>query len=186
LVVFIRPKKAEKNIPTTTGGDFLDHHHIDRLNSAVALPKSFHKKYNYQLHWADDVLEKVGKYCTNKKLPNNKGRVFTKGLGAVSIIFTFLDIASAIKGDPTAGWNIFARVTEKGKLYYLMEKDLFLMVYKLNTSGDDVEIAYTTYTDYDYNKELKKYVGVNPIGNYKESFNKETKQTYYAGPDNID
>jgi hypothetical protein len=166
-------------------GDGFHHHHIDRLNSAVALPKKFHQDFNFQLHWADDVLEKVGKYCTDKKLPNNKGRVFTKGLGAVSIIFTFLDIASAIKGDPTAGWNIYANVSKKGKLYYLMEKDIFLMIYRLNINEDDVEIAYTTYTDYDYNKELKKYVGVNPIGNYTEKFNKKTKQTYYAGPDKV-
>ncbi len=33
---------------------------------------------------------------------------------------------------------------------------------------------------------LVKAGALHPIGNYTEKFNKKTKQTYYAGPGNID
>ena len=73
-------------------------------------------------------------------------------------------------GDPTAGWNIFASPSEKGKLYYLMEKDVYLMIYRLNISGDNVEIAYTTYSDYTYDDSKKKYVGVKPNWQLQRTF----------------
>jgi hypothetical protein len=158
-------------------GQTFAHHHVDRINIAVGLPRDFHNNYSKQLHWGDDVLEKLGKYCEDKKLPNNKGRFVTKGLGTVSIAFMFLDVVKMFKGDPTAGWNVFARPSEKGKLYYIAEKDMYLMPVKITKTATEASMEYKLYNGYDYDSQKKKYIGVGEIGTFCEHYNHVTKQS---------
>jgi hypothetical protein len=118
----------------------------------------------------------MSKSGENKKLPNNKGRFVTKGLGTISIAFMFLDAFKMFNGDPTAGWNIFARPSEKGKLYYLAEKEIFLMPVKIYKTASEAWMEYKLYNGYIYDKQKKKYVGTEEIGTYCEYYNNLTKE----------
>lgn len=138
----------------------LVHHHIDQGKIATGIPEAAHRK-----HFSDLHTNKGGR-------PKGSGRLGKIG-GAFSAASFLLDLVNSFRGDPHSLGMQFTAGYSTNKLYFDNETEQYFEVTSRTDIKDDEgnvigqEAVYNTYSDYTYDEEAGRYVGVNKTGTYK-------------------
>ena len=150
--IFTKPLQASlENLNIDTKGlkvgDIMEHHHINQGRTAVPITESEHDKIPVKKATSTRV-SKLGK---------------TLG-GTYSILSMLSEVTSIFSGNPDAMINQFGDHSEIGKVFKNDASGLYFTIVSNGNEKNGVTANFWIYSSYEKDKELGKYVGVNPVG----------------------
>jgi len=139
----------------------LVHHHENQGRYAYAIPERVHRKWSSILHTVK----------TQGKVSNITGKLNSLA-GALQIFSMLTDLHT---GNPDAWINWFGPQNVIGQIYKDNAKDVYFeitsKVETKNSAGNVVSavVSYTVYSDYIWDSDEGKYMGVLKLGKFTEN-----------------
>ena len=130
-------------------GDILHHHHINQKGTAVPLSSKEHAKVPH-----------------SKSGYKSKAKARAKGIAGTFgvVVGAFGDFAGIANGNPESWGNWFDNSLNVGEIKKEHNSGLYYTPVSINYGSGYGEAYFIIYGSYEWDKELKKYVGTNPVG----------------------